>query len=262
MTKEETLFRRRLEDLIERSDRIGYPVYSDFLDGGQRLIAQTCVLPPQLRMMFIGGYQDAERVVAAFYPAFFNYEIQNGVPDETMDHPVRALAIRLKGAKFVHERPGHRDYLGALMGLGIKRETLGDILVHEEGAVLIALESIVPFIQENLLSVCSADVTVEPIPLEEVGKFTPDGQEKIIDVSSARLDAVISKTFSCGRTEALQWVRGGRVHLNWKEVQANDKAIKPGDLISVRGKGRIRILDTVGTTRSGRLKLKIEKFGS
>ncbi|MCR5005438.1 MAG: hypothetical protein K6A77_06000 [Clostridiales bacterium] len=262
MTKEDTLFRRRLEDLIERSDRIGYPVYSDFLDGGQRLIAETLSLPPQIRMMFIGGYEDAERVIAAFYPAFFNYTMDNGVPEEDMDHPVRALDIRLKAAKFVHKVPGHRDYLGALMGLGIKRETMGDILVHEGGAVLITLESVSAYIQESLTSVGAAEVIVDPIPLADVGKYIPDGQEKIIDVSSARLDAVISKTFNMGRSDALQWVRSGRVHLNWKEMLQNDKAVKAGDLISVRGKGRIRILEEVGTTRSGRIKLKIEKFGS
>ena len=262
MTKEDTLFRRRLEDLIERSDRIGYPVYSDFLDGGQRLVAETISLPPQIRMMFIGGYQDAERVVASFYPAFFLYEIHDGVPDTDMEHPVCALEIRLKAAKFVHKQPGHRDYLGALMGLGIKRETMGDILVHDAGAVLITLETVAPFILENLTSVGSADVIVEKIPLENVGQYVPDGQEKIIDVSSLRLDAIISKTFSCGRNEALQWVRGGRVHLNWKEMLQNDRAVTAGDLISVRGKGRIRVLGEVGTTRSGRIKLRIEKFGS
>lgn len=262
MTKEDTLFRRRLEDLIERSDRIGYPVYSDFLDGGQRLIAESLSLPPQVRMMFIGGYQDAERVVAAFYPAFFMYDIQNGIPDKDMEHPVIALEIHIKGAKFVHKQPGHRDYLGALMGLGIKRETMGDILVHEEGAVLITLENVAPYIIENLTSVGSADVSVQEIPLENVGQYIPDGQEKVIDVSSSRLDAVISKTFNCGRSEALQWVRGGRVHLNWKEMLQNDRTIKAGDLISVRGKGRIRVLEEVGTTRSGRIKLRIEKFGS
>ena len=262
MTKEDILFRRRLEDLIERSDRIGYPVFSDFLDGGQRQIAETLSLPPQIRMMFIGGYEDAERVVAAFYPAFFNYTIENGIPEESMEHPVHALDIRLKAAKFVHKVPGHRDYLGALMGLGIKRETMGDILVHEEGAVLITLDSVAPYICENLISVGAAEVTAKEISLSAVGQYVPDGQVKVIDVSSLRLDAVISKTFNMGRSEALQWVRSGRVHLNWKEMLQNDRSVKAGDLISVRGKGRIRILEETGTTRSGRIKLKIEKYGS
>ena len=172
------------------------------------------------------------------------------------------MYIHLKGARFANRVPGHRDYLGSLMGLGIRREVLGDILPDQEGAVLLASTGIAPYIKENLMSVGRQEVTVEEIALEEITQHLSDGQEMTIGVASERLDAVISKVFSLSRQDASKAITSGKVQVNWRFVLKPDLSVKEGDLISIRGFGRIRIQNQTGTSRSGRLKIRIVRYGS
>lgn len=260
--KEDALFLRRMQDLAERADRIGYVVWSDFLDGGQRSELQRMALPPQIKVQYIGGYKDAERVVAAFYPSFLIMECEDGEPDPAYDSPIKALSVTVRAAKFARKLPGHRDYLGALMGLGIRRETMGDILVDGESAVVIASSAMADYIRENLTSVGAVEVDVEEMPFSGIGQHLADGKEMVIGVSSERLDAVISKVFHLSRQDSARDIQAGRVMVNWKETVRSDYAVHEGDRISVRGHGRIRVLEQVGTSRSGRLQIRIERFGS
>ena len=148
------------------------------------------------------------------------------------------------------------------MGLGIRREVLGDILPDQEGAVLLASTGIAPYIKENLMSVGRQEVTVEEIALEEITQHLSDGQEMTIGVASERLDAVISKVFSLSRQDASKAITSGKVQVNWRFVLKPDLSVKEGDLISIRGFGRIRIQNQTGTSRSGRLKIRIVRYGS
>ena len=261
-SKDDTLFLRRMQDLAERADRIGFLVFSEFLDGGQRSLAARLTWPAQIQVQYLGGYEDAERVTAVFYPSFLDYEAIEGAPDPNYDSPIDALYVRLKGAKFARKIPGHRDYLGSLMGLGIKRETLGDILPDDEGAVLIVSHSISDFIRQNLLSVGSLDVSIEDIAFSEIRHHVKDGKEMVIGLQSVRLDAVISKTFALGRQDAVKTIQSGRVQVNWKDTDRTDYSVKEGDLISVRGFGRIRIGEQTGISRSGRSQIRVIRYGS
>ena len=253
--KEEALFLKRMKDLADRADRIGYPVFSDFLDAGKRSLLQNTFRDPQINVQFFGGYKDAERVIAAFYPSFLD------VSELLEEVPLSAVYLRVKGAKFLKQKPGHRDFLGALLGLGIRRETLGDILVDDNGAAVICLNSMESFVRENVSGICRAEVEAESMDLSTLENYEPDGKEMVIQVSSERLEAVVGKTFAMSRQDASHLIQGGKVHVNWKEETRPDHKAAEGDLISVRGHGRIRVLEQLGTTRSGRIQLKVMRFG-
>ena len=251
--KEQALFLKRIEDLADRAENIGYVVFSDFLDGNQRTLLAASPAAHKVRVAYIGGYEDAERVVAAFYPFFLE--------EGDWESPICAIRLRLKAAKFLSKIPQHRDYLGALMGLGIKREKLGDILVDAEGAVVVALESIAGYIEETLLSVGAAEVQCERVPLTELAKSVKDGKVLVITLQSLRLDGLISKGFNISRGDAAKYINAGKVSVNWLEEKRVDRSVKDGDTVSVRGFGRIKVHEVLGLSRSGRQQLKIERFG-
>lgn len=148
--KERNWFISRMEDLADRADQTGYMIFSDFLDGYQLSLLRDMQRHLTTEVTFYGGYEDAERRMASFYPSFLQVQ--------TEDFPIEALLITPKAPQFLTKAPGHRDYLGALMGLGIKREKLGDILLQEQGAVVFVSEDMASYIQEGVTSVGAADV--------------------------------------------------------------------------------------------------------
>lgn len=250
--KENALFLKHMEDLADRAETIGYVVFSDFLDGNQRTLLAASPIVRRVRVAYIGGYEDAERVVAAFYPSFLD--------EGDWEVPIQAIRLKLKAAKFLRRIPGHRDYLGSLLGLGIKREKLGDIVVDDEGAVIVVKDSIAEYIMESLHSVGAADILCDSIPLSELAKRSSDGKVLVITLQSLRLDGVMSKGFNLSRGEAVKYITAGRVSLNWLEEKRANRSITDGDTISVRGFGRLRVHKVLGTSRSGRLQVEIERL--
>ena len=259
--KNDQFFLRRMQDLMERAGRIGYPVYTDFLDGHQRALLMRYIASGQaeVRTVCFGGYQDAERVIAAFYPSFLSFEVCHGLPVDDVC-PIEALRIEIDHPKFLRRPLVHRDYLGALMGLQIRRERMGDILPDETGAYVIVMASIVDFLLSSLTSVGSNSVNVRRSAFSCITRDDSDGEEMMIQVASMRLDSVISQALNCSRSESSGWIRAGRVKVNWQEVTKTDYELKVSDIVSVHGSGRIRIGREAGSTRSGKIRLSIIRF--
>lgn len=147
--------------------------------------------------------------------------------------------------------PGHRDYLGAILGLGIRREWVGDILVQAHGAFVFCLPSVEPELR-TLEQVGRAGVKAAAVPLSAVPVPERKVRPVTFTVQSARLDAVVSGMFRLSRTSAAAQIRAGAVHLNYAECLRPDAPVAPGDVLSLRGAGKGAVTEVGGQSRKGR----------
>ncbi|MCR4740760.1 MAG: RNA-binding protein [Lachnospiraceae bacterium] len=153
----------------------------------------------------------------------------------------------------------HRDFLGALMSLGIKREMLGDIFVKGNEACVFCKDSLADFISENLTRIKHTTVTANVT--DDVNDITgPELEDKIIQVSSVRIDAVISRVYNLSRQEALMLFPGGLVYLNGRQCTENARLLKAEDVVSVRGKGRFEFSRETGLSRKGKINCKVRIY--
>lgn len=197
--------------------------------------------------MTCGGYDGAERVVAGF-----------GEDLNHADFPICCLRVTAKGARFSRAL-SHRDYLGALMGLGIKRELAGDILTDGDGGCVFCLEQIADYICENLTEVGRCTVTAERLEdLSALPVTEPEIREYI--VPSLRADALAGTVFRLSRSESAKLFSLGRVFINSRQCLNGSRQLREGDTVSVRGCGRFIYTSTLRTTKKDRLVAQLKVF--
>ncbi|MQN01498.1 MAG: hypothetical protein DUD27_01770 [Lachnospiraceae bacterium] len=240
--------RKHFSDLDGRAFSRDYPVFTDFLDLNEQSILRKSEGSFKCHISLFGGYDGSERQMAAFLPsdAFFD-----------IDFPYHVLKIEPAVQKFA-EKLTHRDYLGSLMGLMIKRELMGDLIVKkdENYCILFCVERIAGFIAENLTKVRHTEVTVKALPKHDA-KFSPDFREEDIIITSDRLDSFVAACAHSSRSAASSLIDSEKIFLNGKIVTSHKAVIKEGDIITVRGKGKLKVFDFNGETQKGRLKVKI-----
>ena len=233
---------RRAEDLCARCKRSGTLCASHFLSPAERMRLERWAKDRRdCRLVFSGGHPDCERTVAFFLPDYMD-------PD-WLDWGEQIRAFELTAA---FGTPGHRDYLGALLGMGIGREWLGDIWVRENTAVVFCL----PGVERHLLSIDKVGcctVRARSLPLAEVPAPERRVKEKSFSVQSLRLDAVVGGLFDLSRTEAARQIAAGNVSLNYELSEKTDTPVRAGDILSLRGRGKGKITGTGGVSRKGRL---------
>ena len=233
---------RRAEDLRERCERSGTVTHTGFLTPAERYaIEQWAKHAPDCRCVFDGGGDDCERTVCFFLPEYLEAEY--------FDASEYLCAIRLT-AHF--GTPGHRDYMGALLAMGIGREWLGDIRVTENVAYIFCQSSVL----RHLLSiekVGRCGVTAEELPLASVPAPERKMQQKSFSVQSMRLDAIVGGMFKLSRTEAARQICAGNVSINYQVSLRTDFGVKEGDILSLKGAGKGTVTGTGGTSRKGRL---------
>lgn len=250
MEKDQGL-KNRFKELALKSYNQGIFTFTEFLGLAEQDVFSQ--VESELRYVgyeLYGGTDDGERVIVRFgNEEEFGYSV---------DYPIKCLVIRPLMQKFADDLT-HRDFLGALMNLGIKREKLGDIIIHENEGYLFCLEQIADYIVDNLTRVKHTSVTVD---IEENSEkishlYKDDYKSQIILVDSKRLDAIIAKTYKISRTASLNLFVAGKVYVNGKQCTSNSQLIKSGDIISVRGKGRIKYMGNEGVSKKGRTRLEI-----
>lgn len=233
---------RRAEDLLERCGRTSTLTHTNFLTPAERFqMERWAKTAADCRLLFQGGAADCERTVGFFLPEYL--EEEHFAPEEYL------CALRLT-AHF--GSPGHRDYMGALLGMGIGREWLGDIWVQDNSALIFCL----PSVKKHLLSIEKVGrfgVTAEEIALDSVPPRQRKVKEKSFSVMSMRLDAVTAGMFDLSRTEAARQISAGNVSINYSQSDKTDCAVSPGDIVSLRGAGKGQVTGTGGTSRKGRL---------
>lgn len=238
---------KRLMELARRAALAGRSGCSRFLEPSMIHIARKCARDAGAQVEFSGGYPDAERVVAAF--------IADG--DEA-DYPIVCLDLKWN-PKFASA--GHRDLLGAVMGLSIEREMTGDIVVAGEGlAYLFVIEEMADYIIANLESAGRATLKITRHEGDIVYP-EPEGAHMRITLASQRLDAFVSAGYNLSRSESQKLINAGLVKLNHVPEQHTDASVNAGDLISVRGHGRMKVEELLGQTRRGRLAAQVFRYG-
>lgn len=242
---------KRLEELAMRSAYSGQNQFTRFLEPSMVAYARTAAYQAGVQVAFDGGYPEAERVMAGFYA---------DQPPEHWEYPMVMMRIDWN-AKYA--APGHRDLLGAVMGLGLERETTGDIALGEYRggpcAYLFATPEVSSYIIANLESAGRGAVKVhlaEEVPVLQ----PPQGDQMRITVQNLRLDAVLAAGYRLSRSEAQKLIAAGLVKVNHLVLEKSDARIDEGDLISARGYGRMRVETVQGETRKGRQGLVVFRY--
>ena len=249
---EDRILAAHLLDLAERSRRRNVLTCSRFLNPSEQGTAfrllEYCGFP---RHIMTGGYDDAERQVLIFLP---DYLEENLSPEEL---PIGAL----HAGWGKENSASHRDVLGSLMALGVERDTVGDILVAENGCDVVLMKDVLPFLRENWDSIGRFHIHPEEKPLDEL--LIPVEDETVLQdtVAGLRLDAVVGCGFSLARGKASELVRSGRVFKNGRPAAKPDTQLEEGDTVTARGFGKI-VLETVGPrSKKGRIRITIRKYG-
>ncbi len=243
MELNDTQLKKRFSELAARAEAGGYAVYSDFLT----LAEQDTLTEMRLPVELVGGYERAERRLAVFGEAW-------GAPP-----PAVWLEIAPVAQKFA-DTLTHRDFLGSVVGLGLQREVLGDIIIHENRGYLYCLERMAPFIEENLSSVKRTTVRVKAVESPpEPGMALPDKTSFV--VSSERLDGVVAAVFDLSRSESQRLFEHELVYVNSRSAKKLTAEPKPGDIVSVRGHGRFIYEGIERETKKGRLRVAVRRFG-
>ena len=246
-------------------DRLLLAKLWDKINAGLRrnIIANTSFLSPRelemARYLFgdldglhaFGGYQGAERMMLVYLPEYL---------DESALQEEDAPLVCLRAAFYEGDSPNHRDFLGALMGAGIGRETVGDICVGKDSCDFFVTAEIAPYILQNFISAGRAKLRLHRIPLNQVSIPDPEVKEIRDTLASLRLDSAISSGFRIGRSLAAQYVTAGKAAINGLPCEKPDKAVAEGDKISVRGLGKIKLRSVNGQTKKGRISVVIDRY--
>ncbi len=239
----------RLDDMLVRAERRGSPGFLGFLDEREASVlrGRARYAADGVAVRFFGGYEGAERTVLGVFPP--------GVSPSGEAFPVEALAVRYRPQVSV----SHRDLLGAVLGCGIRRQAVGDILAAEGFSVVFMMREIAPFLSEQLVKVGSEGVAVSrryegDLPFER--RF----DELSGTVASPRLDAVLGVLLGSSREQALRRIRAGTVSVDHAVRLTPSEPVGEGAVISVRGIGRFAVDALSEVTRKGRLVLKARKY--
>lgn len=258
MQKEEQLLEKRFIELSQLAYHRDIVTFSDFLNLNELNILHT--LPKDslyTRYITFGGYELAERQIAAFIPDALSLREEKDM--YTYFEPeIRVLQISPLHAKYA-EALNHRDYLGAILNLGIDRSKTGDILINDGKAVMFVKPKMCQFLTEELTRIRHTIVMTEELPLQNF-EYQPHFQEIKGTVASVRLDSLLSIAFSSSRSSLVGLIEGGKVFVNGKLITSNGYQVKEGDVISVRGMGKFQFCETLSRTKKNRIYVKINKY--
>jgi len=253
MQKEELQHQKRLIELSNISYQRNIATYSDFLNLNELNILHTTP-----KNMFpipyetFGGYAYAERQMVSFFPDALY------VSENPVEYPISLIRIVPLQKKFA-ESLTHRDYLGAVLNLGVERNKIGDIIVLEYEAILFVHRKLTGFVMDELNRIRHTPVSTELIESQEFN-YTPEYKEITSTVASVRLDSLLSLAFPLSRSKMTRLIEGAKVYVNGKLITTNSYHVKENDIISVRGMGKFAYRGILSATKKGRYYVTIHKY--
>ena len=251
---QDKLLYSKVNDMIEKAER-GRLAFSSFMTPSEVAQVENYLTHVKCtyEWFFDGGYEGAERKMLVIMPDYLS--------EEYLDRNEIFRAVFIKNSGYAEL--DHRSYLGAIMNLSVKRETLGDIIVTDEGAVVFCTLPIASMLADN------------PSPLERVGRdkvkvsyadeniyknYERNYERSTGIMASLRLDCALAAVTGLSRASAQERISHGQVQLNYREELCASAEIKTGDILSVRGTGKFVIEEIAGETRSGRIKINIKRY--
>lgn len=240
----------RVIDQADQAIRTWEPIATDFLSPPELYEAQAIFgRLTDIHSQAQGGYPQAERQRLTI--------ARSEIPLEGQDLPLALLSV---AGNFLFDTATHRDFLGALLGTGIVREKVGDIIVlGERGAQIIVVPELVEFLEMSLTQVRSVPVKTKAIDWSELRVREPKKKEMTTVEASMRLDAVASAGFGMSRSKMADMITAGNVRVNWKAISQASHSLKSGDLVAIRGKGRLEIGDVM-ITKKQRYRIGLTRY--
>lgn len=239
----------RLLDLADGAFKTQKVKISEFLDPAGRQILETIAAHySNLKIVTEGGFNHAERVKGAFvFQDFLG----------TIDFQIKALAVTWN-KKFVHL--SHRDVLGSIMALGLRREVFGDIVMTPDGCQIILDLNMASYVISHLNQIGSSSVDIHEIDLSELMQKEEKVKEIRTTVPSLRLDVVAASGFGISRSKMADEIKADKIKVNWQDARKSDMSVKAGDTISARGRGRVEVCEILGNTKKGRISLVLKRI--
>ena len=247
---EDKLLLAKLWDKINAGIRKNIPAHTPFLSPRELDMANYLFGQPDGLYAF-GGYQDAERKMLIYLPEYLE---ENALWEE--DSP----CVCLRASFYQEDSPNHRDFLGALMGAGISRETVGDICVGKSSCDFFVTAEFAPYFLLFFTSAGRTKLHLEQIPLPQANIPEPEVKELKDTMASLRLDSVIASGFRIGRSLAAQYVNAGKAAIDGLPCEKPDKTVSEGAKISVRGLGKIKLHAVNGKTKKDRISVVIYRY--
>ena len=245
------LLQKRFVELANRAYNSGVYTFTDFL--GLKEQSEFAAVKPKIRGIpyeAFGGVEGAERVMIRFgSEELMGYEVP---------FPIVCIKIEPASQKFA-DKLTHRDFLGALLNLGIERETLGDIPIVDNVGYLFATEDIAPFIIGELTRVKHTEVRLSTVDEPPTGELYKTERVRVQAVGE-RVDAIVAKVFSLSRDESLSYFKKRLVFVDGRLCENNSYIPKQNEKVSVRGLGRFTYIGAVGTTKKGKLNIEVDKY--
>lgn len=242
---EDRVFLSHVCDRCDLSCKTQTVMYTRFLTPRQALLVGER-LGGICDIRFYGGFDGAERCIAAFVPNEW----------EELCYPICALKVDNLSKRAL----SHRDYLGSILALGISRELIGDIVVSDEGAVVMLCRDIADFVMMNLSKVGSVGIRLSVMKDTDTLGIEKSFKDTSGTVSSMRLDCVVSAALGKSRTGAAALITDGLVNVNYNAVKNVSYTVKDGDVISVRGFGKMIVETDLALTKKGRVHINIRKY--
>ena len=246
---EDRILFARLYDKLTTAEQRAMPGITCFLSPREQELLRQ--LLPELELVFFGGHREAERAMACYLPEYL---------DETwLAGPEGPLAA-VRASFYEKDALTHRDFLGSLMGAGIKRETVGDIYVSRGSCDFLVTREILPYVLDNLTSAGRTRLSLAEIPLEAVAGPNYTVKELRDTVASLRLDALVGAGFGMARGKAAELIAAGKVSVDGLPCLKGDKIVQEGSKISARGLGKLVLRAVNGRTRKDRISITLEKY--
>ena len=227
--------------------------YTDFLnEKEQRVIEKNVKLE---NVFFYGVNENADRKILVFYPEKLTEELVR----KSLKSVLSGIRIILKNDQIGNYE--HKNYLSALIKIGIDRGKIGDILVDDYGADIIAFDMNKEFIIQSLSELTRfRKANIDIIPIDDIKQKIDRFEESTIIVSSMRIDNIVAELAGCSRTNADEYINSEKVFVNYETVLKVSKTIFEGDIVTIRGKGKFRIDGLVRNTRNNRFVIKVNKY--
>lgn len=254
--QEDKICLAQILDKIELSKKTNKIQYTDFLDMYQVSLVQNFLRKVKCDFCNLyGGYEDSERKIAISYPESYT----DSMIQKNYDKILKVVRVKLPEDEI--GKYTHRNYLGGIVKLGLKREKVGDIIVSNDGADIIVVDDFSIILKEQLPSLTRFENSkIDIVSLDKLQKKEVKVEEVKIIVPSLRLDNIVSDLARTSRSKAAQIINQERVFVNGQSETKLSKQLKLNDIVTIRGKGRFIVKEFCGNTRSGRIVVLIEKY--
>lgn len=256
--KDAIFLSRRIKELADRALKRDVFTHTSFLNLNEQAVFFSIKDLPKVNYKLIGGYEAAERKVVCFFPVVFEFENDFEQLSDINQKIFDYIYIKPVNEKF-SDRLTHRDYLGALMNLGIDRCMTGDIVMSGGSAYVVVLKRISRIIADNLETVKKTKVAVSIENCFDTA-ISDTGYIKRINVISIRIDALISAVFNLSRGNAVRYVDAEKVFVNSRCIISHSYVLKSEDIVSIRGLGRFKYIGEESVTKKGRLMVSVKCY--